>query len=246
MGSESSTDSKTKALENLKKAESEFELNLLASTLAHEIRNPLQSIRLQLDLASRGKGVPEALKNISDDIKRLESVVSKVQQLGQKHVVNPEIVNLRKIVETSLASLGFWLSASGILVRTHSNWEGEPLVEGDAELLQQVLLNLFMNAIQAMPSGGTLSVYIHEEMESAVVEVTDSGQGFEPETMKMLGTPFYTTKANGHGLGLAFCRSIAALHGGSVEFENLATGGARVMVRIAKTLAHKEGADHVQ
>jgi two-component system sensor histidine kinase HydH len=226
-------------------SESEFELSLLASTLAHEIRNPLQTIRLQLDVASRGGAVPEALDAISENVKRLEAVVARVQQLSHKYVLQLETLNLRTLVESTLSNITFWLSASGILVRTHSQWEGEPIFEGDKELLQQVLLNLFLNAIQSMPKGGTLSIYLSEEIEHAVIEVTDTGEGFSVDTLKVLGTPFFTTKADGSGLGLAFCKTISALHGGSVEFENLSSGGARVIVRIAKTIQRQDGGHHV-
>ncbi len=246
MGSESSTDSRDEALAVLKKADSEFEMNLLASTLAHEIRNPLQSIRLQLDMAARKGSFKEAFQSILTDINRLEAVVSRVQQLGQRHMLHAETVNMKSLIESSLSSLGFWLSATGIFVRTHSSWEGEPLIEGDKELLQQVLLNLFMNAVQAMPNGGHLSIYISEEIEHAVIEVTDSGSGFTAETLKVIGTPFFTTKADGHGLGLSFCKSIAALHGGSMDFENASKGGAKITLRLAKQVKSKEGDNHVQ
>jgi signal transduction histidine kinase len=232
--------------ESLQQSESEFELSLLASTLAHEIRNPLQAIRLQLDLIARGAPVADAVASISESVNRLEAVVSRVQQLGHRYVLQSEKINLRALVESTLSTMHFWLTASGILVRTHSQWEGEPICDGDQELLQQVLLNLFMNAIQAMPKGGTLSIYLCEEIEHAVIEVTDTGSGFSPENLKMLGTPFFTTKTNGNGLGLAFCKTISALHGGSVEFENQSPQGARISVRILKQRARKEGSHHVQ
>ncbi|MDB5038239.1 MAG: kinC [Bacteriovoracaceae bacterium] len=231
---------------SLKETESQFEMNLLASTLAHEIRNPLQTIRLQLDVAARGGSVTEALKVISENVKRLEAVVGRVQELSHTYVVNAEKINLRSLIESSLSSINFWLGASGILVRTHCQWEGEPLCDGDPELLQQVFLNIFMNAIQAMPKGGTLNIYLSEETEHAVIEISDTGEGFARESIKMLGTPFFTTKADGHGLGLAFCKTISLLHGGSIDFEGSSEGGAKVIVRIARQLARKEGGHHVQ
>src|SRR4051812_8322287 len=102
MESESSTNISAEptlqALESLHQAESQFGLSLLASTLAHEIRNPLQSIRLQIDAAHRGASPTVALQNISDSINRLESVVNRVQQLGQRYVLQPEQTNLKEIV----------------------------------------------------------------------------------------------------------------------------------------------------
>lgn len=233
MGSESSTD----VMKGTKEAESQYGLNLLASTLAHEIRNPLQSIRLQIDAAARGGSVLSALSTIADNITRLELVVERVQKLSQHYVIQSEKMNLKEFVEHVLSSVHFWLAASGIRVHTHLNWEGEPVCEGDRELLQQVMLNLIINAVQAMPNKGVLTIRVLEDLEHAVIEVQDTGVGMPPEVLKMIGTPFFTTKQNGNGLGLAFCKTIAALHGGSLDFESKENVGTKACLRILKSPA---------
>jgi len=242
---ESSTKSK-EALQTLKDSGSDFEGSLIASTLAHEIRNPLQCIRLQLDLAARGGSVNDALRNIKDHVSRLESVVHKVQKLTEKFVTHLEKVNLKNIVDSALSSLQFWLSASGIETRTHLDWEGSPLCFLDKELVEQVLLNLFMNAIQAMPAGGTLSVYITEEIEHVVIEVSDTGTGIPSDLLTKIGTPFFTTKPDGNGLGIAFCKTIAALHGGSLEVSSARGSGTQITLRILKDSTPVEDIENVQ
>lgn len=244
MGSEFSTNSDD-PLKKMKQAELEFEGSLVASTLAHEIRNPLQTIRLQLELASRSDVGSDVFNQIMQQVSRLEAVVEKVQKLSEKLVAHVEKANLREIVESSLGSLRFWLEASGIETRTHYQWEGEPLCVLDRELIQQLLLNLMMNAIQAMPTGGVLSIYIKEELEHAVIEVTDSGAGISEDVLSKVGTPFFTTKVNGNGLGLAFCKTIAALHGGSLTVQSTKDSGTQIICRILKDSSPQEDFEHV-
>jgi len=235
MESKSSTSSASyDVIKSLQQTESEFGLSLLASTLAHEIRNPLQAIRLQLDAAMRGGPVMKSLQNISESMYRLESVVEKVQSLGQRYVIQRERVNLLEVVSEVMTSIDFWLKAAGIQVRTLSQWEGEPIVEADPELLQQVLLNLMMNSIQAMPDGGLLQVIISETTEHACLEVVDTGTGIPAEVLKVVGTPFFTTKQTGNGLGIAFCKTIASLHGGSIQIESSEGYGTHVTLEILK------------
>ena len=241
MESESSTDT----LKAMKQAETEFGLSLLASTLAHEIRNPLQSIRLLIEAAQRGSAILPVLKQLTEQVNRLETVVDRVQKLGQKYEIQAETLNLRELLDAALSSLNFWLSASGTMVRTHIQWEGEPYCEGDRELLTQVLLNLFMNSIQAMPDGGILTVSIFEEADSACIEVVDTGKGIPTNVVKLVGTPFFTTKEEGHGLGLAFCKTIASLHQGSIDLESKEGEGTKVTLRIQKRHASASEVSHV-
>lgn len=245
MESESSTNAgndlgSVEIIENMRATEAEFGLNLLASTLAHEIRNPLQSIRLQVDALERGGDLSGALARIGHEVSRIEAVVEKVQKLGQKYVVHPERINLKELIDSTLSSIGFWLNAAGIQVRVYSHWEGDPIVFADRELIEQVLLNLMMNAVQAMPDGGVLTVSISEATSDALIEVSDTGFGISSDALKIVGTPFYTTKENGHGLGLAFCKTIASLHKGSLEIESAESHGTQVTLRLSKSLAPSE------
>jgi two-component system sensor histidine kinase AtoS len=114
------------------------------------------------------------------------------------------------------------------------------LLEVDRELLTQVLLNLVMNSIQAMPKGGQLTVTISETMDHAEIEVADTGFGMSAETLKVVGTPFYTTKETGHGLGISFCKTIASLHNGDLSIESSEGHGTKVLLRISKDLKAEE------
>jgi signal transduction histidine kinase len=238
MASESLTDSN----QNQTPTESEFGLNLLAATLAHEIRNPLQAMRLQIDAVSKSATQADAIKSLSKNLDRLESVVRRVERLAHRYALHLDTVNLREVRDSVFSSIRFWLEAGGVEVVEAIQWEGDPMIQGDRELIEQVILNLVMNAIQAMPEGGRLEVSVNECQHSAEIEIIDSGIGMNAETLKLVGTPFFTTKTKGSGLGVAFCRSIVALHGGTIEFESKPDEGTLCRVRLPKEIRlEKEG-----
>lgn len=232
MGSESSTDHRPIA--------EEYGLSVLASTLAHEIRNPLQVMRLQIDAALRGQGGPEAIRKLAVHLDRLERVVQKVQQLSHRYQLEIGSVNLQETMHSCLATLRFWMEATDIHLVENIQWEGSPLIEGDNELLEQVFLNLINNAIQAMPQGGQINLDIAETADGAQIEIRDTGRGMDHETLRLMGTPFFSTKSNGNGLGIAFCKTILALHGGSIQFESEVERGTTVTVRLPKTVKRKD------
>ncbi len=247
MESKSSTESLGReALTTIKKTETEFGLSLLASTLAHEIRNPLQGIRLQVDAVKRGASVTAAMDGIADGIQRIEAVIAKVQQLSQKYQVHHSRVHLKELITSTLGSLEFWLSAADIKVRTQYRWEGEPIISADSELLAQVLLNLMMNSIQAMPDGGILTVVVSETTDHALIEVMDTGHGIAADVLKVVGTPFFTTKTEGHGLGLSFCKTIVALHGGSLSVESQEGFGTTVTMSLSKEAPGSQSTDTLE
>jgi signal transduction histidine kinase len=93
-----------------------------------------------------------------------------------------------------------------------------------------------MNSLQAMPKGGRLEYSVSECQDYAEIEISDTGVGMSRQTLQSIGTPFFTTKTKGSGLGVAFCRSIIALHGGTLEFESQEGNGTTVRVRLPKTI----------
>src|SRR5690606_9998163 len=97
---------------------------------------------------------------------------------------------------------------------------------------KQALLNLFLNALQSMPEGGTLRVSTKTEGESIVVEIEDSGAGIDPEIRDKIFSPFFTTKSKGSGLGLTVVRRVAHQHGGNVEFETSEEKGTLFRIRL--------------
>lgn len=212
-----------------------YELGLMTAMLAHEIRNPIQSIRFQIDASKHGAPMLTTLDKIQNSLNRLESVANRVQQLGTKVVVQCSAVNLRELTDRTVDSLHVWFEAARITLKTHFDWEGEASVFADGDLVEQVLINLLMNAVQAMPQGGELTLEVREEVDHALIEIRDTGVGITAEDLLKVGTPFFTTKEKGSGLGLSFCKTIAHLHGGSLLIESEKGKGTTVSFRFRKT-----------
>lgn len=215
-------------------AQDEFGLSVLASTLAHEIRNPLQAMRIQIDMAKRGLNPEQMIEEISTGLDRLERVVQNVQKISKTYKLDAQPVNLRELLDSVLSSYRFWLKANNIELIESIQWEGEPVCELDAEFFAQVLVNLIRNAIQAMKDGGRLNVCISECDQAAQIEICDTGSGMSKDELKRVGTPFYTTKSDGAGVGLAFCKSIISIHGGSFDIDSVEGQGTCVNLQVPK------------
>jgi signal transduction histidine kinase len=227
MGSEYSIKSSDK--------QSQFELDLMASTLAHEIRNPLQILRLQVESAMRGSLASSSINPILKTLERIEKVVEKVQRLSHKHSIQPETHNLQEIVESTVSSFRVWLQAAGIEVSIQTFWEGSPLVQVDRELFEQVILNLVKNSVQAMPKGGRIQVDICECEDAAEIRISDNGKGMSRDVLEAFGTPFFSTQPDGNGLGASFCKSIVSMHRGAISVSSEESKGTEVQIRLPKT-----------
>jgi signal transduction histidine kinase len=107
-----------------------------------------------------------------------------------------------------------------------------PVIQADADMLYQAFLNIFINAMQAMPDGGDIAIRAKAANNSLWIAVEDQGSGISPEAMEKIWDPFFTTKDKGTGLGLGIVRNIIEAHQGQVRIENRPEGGARVSIRL--------------
>jgi signal transduction histidine kinase len=116
-----------------------------------------------------------------------------------------------------------------------------PSTAADPQKLQQVFLNLLLNGIEAMPNGGTLSATSSSTAEHIQIEISDTGEGLDPETIEKIFEPFFTQKRKGTGLGLAVTKSLVEQHTGTIRAENADGGGARFIVRLPVRELQEEG-----
>jgi signal transduction histidine kinase len=199
-----------------------------ASQLAHEIRNPLTSIKLnmqKLERWSRGGRMPDEthkpLEITLREIDRLDRVVHGVLQLGRAPTSNRSTTSLSRIVADTAEIARPQLERSGIALNL---WIGpadrEPIVWGDASLLGAAFLNLILNAGDASPRGGTVRVDVDRNGTSACVSVRDSGTGIALAIREKVFEPFFTTKEGGTGLGLALAQRTIEEHGGTIRIED--------------------------
>jgi signal transduction histidine kinase len=207
----------------------------LAGGIAHEINNPLQVIlgRIQI-LQVRSEGQPVILT----DLQRLETETMRIAQIvrGMQDFARQQPleaarypVKLSTIAEAVLELIGFRLKRHQIeVVRT--GFDSSPVVEGDADELKHLVLNLCLNSLQAMPDGGALNMEVVERAGQAVLEVSDTGPGIPAEDMERIFDPFFTRRAEGMGMGLAIGYSIAQRHGGSIHAVPGIPQGAKLRV----------------
>ncbi len=210
----------------LKKSEQLAMIGQLAAGVAHEIRNPLTTL----------KGFLQLMKESSDDF-----YLSVIQgELDRIEIITNEFLALAKprAVKFSLTSLTGLLTSSVDFIKMESLKQGvdvcfsvqEVEIYCDSHQMKQVVLNVMKNALEAMPSGGLLSVELEKANGFAKISIKDNGSGIPPERMKHLGEPFYSTKEKGTGLGLMICQKIIKEHNGSLSIESNMNQGTTVSI----------------
>ena len=217
-------------------------LGELSGALAHEIKQPLTAIltntRVAQHLLKTGGAATAELHAILEDIaaddRRAGEVIDHVRRLVRKDGAKPRLLSANEVVSTVLGLLRTDLQRRDVVVSTRL-CEPAPLVLGDHVQLQQVLLNLVMNACDAMsdtPPGERLLVVSTTLGGDACIEVRDRGCGITPDALASVFQPFVTTKHDGLGLGLAICRSIVLAHGGHISAANNPERGATFVVSL--------------
>jgi signal transduction histidine kinase len=197
----------------------------LVSGITHEINNPLFVIsgRTDMMLAAKplGKKLKKNLKIISAQIDQIRKLVDSFLCFTRKTPPNTEPLDLNKAIKSVLPFLSYHkLPAKEIKVKKFFA-KGLPKIKGDSSQLQEVFLNLFINAYQAMPEGGVLTIKTGNISDDwALVEISDTGCGITPEGLKNLFMPFFSTKKEGTGLGLSICYNIVKNHNGSITVES--------------------------
>jgi len=203
-------------------------MGTMAAEVAHEVRNPLSSIVLNLDLllkevgkmAGTSQHPPDEGRLLVNEVRlevcRIQRVLADYLQFARKSTLQRRPVCLNELLGQKLAFMHGEFEQAGVKLRTTFDQSLAP-VEADGEQLWQATLNLVRNSLEAMHQGGELVVSTRRDDTHAVVQVRDNGQGMASEQLRQVFTPFFTTKATGTGLGLSLVQQIAAEHGGRVE-----------------------------
>jgi len=209
-------------------------LGELSARVAHEIRNPLTGVRTTVQfVASKlraGDSRRDDLQDVLKELDRIEQIITDLLLFARPQAGRPVPTDLREIAEKVLDNVARRLEDASIEVERDLD-EDLPEVTVDPDMAQQVVLNLVINAIQAMPEGGTLKVGAglrRTRYKKAYVDVVvvDSGSGIPDEVKEKIFDPFFTTRSMGTGLGLSISLQIAREHGGNLTARNLAQGGA--------------------
>ena len=191
----------------------------MAIGIGHEIRNPMTTVKGFLQILMTR---PEYLKDrtffelMVSELDRANSIITEFLSLAKDKAVKLRPQNLNHIIQ----ALSPLITADGMVTDQleFELWD-IPYIDLDEKEIRQLILNLVRNGFEAMPSGGTLTIKTFRDSGEVVLAVKDGGKGIGPEILEKIGTPFFTTKDTGTGLGLAVCYSIAARHNARIEIE---------------------------
>jgi two-component system sensor histidine kinase HydH len=206
-------------IEGMKRVERLSAIGQLSAGLAHEIRNPLASIAGAAAILQRAENMDpkhvKCVEIITNECRRLNGLLTNFLNFARPRPPRFQTVNLDSVLDNVLALASHGLRGKTVPCEKQSS-PGLPLVECDPEQLEQVLLNLMINAIEASPNGETVTLSAAAHDSQVAVHVTDHGHGVAPSHVDRLFDPFFTTKEHGTGLGLSVAHQITAQMGGTL------------------------------
>jgi two-component system NtrC family sensor kinase len=200
-------------------------IGTLASGVAHELNNPLNNIYLAAQVLSREIGqdtcspiVTETVSDISSQTLRVKRIVNDLLEFSREKPPDLRNVNIVEVIDAILGQMKTSGEVAQVSCKVDS--PGTAQVHADRHLLEQVFINLFSNAVDAMDGKGTLSISVTDNAPSVVIKVSDTGRGIAAKDMTRIFDPFFTTKEKGTGLGLAIVYSIIEKHEGKIEVKS--------------------------
>jgi two-component system sensor histidine kinase HydH len=216
------------------------EIAELAAGFIHEIKNHLGTLSLNLQLlaedfetaeTSRERRALDRVSRLSGECRKLVDLSNDFLRFARLRELHAKPTTLNEVVSRMIDFLGPTARQRNVEI----NWFPAPDLPAvclDCDLFEQALLNLMLNAEQAMPDGGTLTLIGRSDAATVVLDVIDTGIGIAPEAMAKLFQPFHTTKPDGSGLGLATARKIVAAHGGTIEVQSEPGHGTKFTIAL--------------
>ncbi len=214
----------------------------LARRLAHELKNPLFPLQITVENMQRARtACPDQFDEVFDESSRailaelgnLKNIISRFSDFAKMPQPEIQVVDVNGIAQEALGLFDSQFARPDHPVRCEARLDGRAgQVRADPEQIRRVLQNLILNALDAMPQGGTLEVETRDDGDGVILEVADSGVGLTHEERERIFTPYYTTKQHGTGLGLAIVQSIISDHGGRISVESQAGAGTRFRIRL--------------
>src|SRR6266568_510600 len=216
-------------------------LEQIGSKLGHELKNPLTGVKALVQLGLRNpieSASHERLEVVDREVTRMQEILRNYLSFTRPlQQVTPRRIALGPIVSDTLVVL----SARADDARVRLFAEGDAVVEADSRRLKEALLNLVANAIEATPAGGQVVVEVRAAGDRAEIMVRDTGRGMPPDTLRRVGTPFFTTRDDGTGLGVVLARSVIAQHGGALRYDSEPGKGTLVSFTLPRVTGEVDG-----
>ncbi len=216
------------------------ELSQIVGGLAHEIKNPLSTIHLNLTLLGEDlrrypdeehRRLARRIESVRLEADRLRQILDDFLRYAGRHELTKTRVDLRDVVADLRDFFAPQTEASNVMLRTADD-PNPVLCEIDVNLFKQALLNLLINATQAMADGGELLMRVGKSPDGAFVEVIDTGPGIAPENLETIFQPYWSTKHGGSGLGLSTARRIVREHDGTLRVDSEPDKGTRFLITL--------------
>jgi len=209
-------------------------LQSVGSKVAHELKNPLASVKGLVQLLARGAGdnrSRERLDVVQSEIARMETILSEYLSFSRPlEDLKPQSIDVTDVAADAVAVVGGRVEQA----RLDIELDGQPApVTADPRRLKEALLNILANAIEATPAGGTIKVSTRSRRcGGATIDVVDSGRGIKPDDLERLGTSFFTTRDAGTGLGVVLAQTVVGQHGGTIHYRSAPGRGTRVTITL--------------
>ncbi|MCH6265158.1 ATP-binding protein [Neobacillus citreus] len=204
----------------------------LAAGVAHEIRNPLTTIKGFVQLYKAGNNNLEYSDLLLGELERIETITSEMLSLGKPQAVKLIQADLRELIENTIEFLSPQALMNGFQMNTLFEESPFPII-CEKNQLKQVFLNILKNAMEAMPQGGNIEIYLRKgDDDECIVQIRDHGCGIPEELLPRLGEPFYSLKEKGTGLGVMICHKIIKQHKGSISYSSKQNEGTVVEIKL--------------
>ena len=217
--------------ERLRRMERYMGLGALAAGLQHEIKNPLSALSLHIQLLCErlqketgDQEVNEILDILNTEVNRISTVLDGFRNYASIHEIGRAPVDVTIMIEKLVRLLRPDAEQKKIKLIVESTANTSVTIQADAAQLEQVFLNLALNAVEAMPNGGSLRFKLSDQEGKLRVDIIDEGNGVPPEIQSRIFDPYFTTRSDGTGMGLALCDKIVRQHDGSIDFETSPRG----------------------
>jgi two-component system, sporulation sensor kinase A len=213
----------------------------LAAGVAHEIRNPLTTIKGFVQLYKKENSSIEFNDLLLSELDRIETITSEMLSLGKPQAIQLNTENLKVLLESTIDLLSPQATMKDIqFVKRYQDMDF--YITCEKNQIRQVFLNIFKNAMEAMPQGGIIEVCMNRDQDNyCIVSIKDEGCGIPEELLPRLGEPFYTLKEKGTGLGLMICHKIIKQHNGSIFYQSRLNEGTRIKIHLPLITAGNVG-----
>jgi len=236
-----------KAEEELQRANQMALVGQMSAGLAHEIKNPLAGIKVSLDVLSDDLDLlpedRELFARIINEINRMEKLLKSLLNYARPPEPQFDLVDMNRLLENSLKHVEVAARSNGdLVVHFEKYFDGQlPQVEADSSQMQQVFLNVMLNAVDALETEGTISITTSvAEDDRILIAISDTGAGMSEEALNKIFNPFFTTKSKGTGLGLAICKRLVEQHCGQITVDSKVDEGTSFVITLPRAQQNRE------